>query len=90
MKRVLVQAIKLYQYTIGMVLPSACRFNPSCSHYAMDAIMTHGIVKGMLLTGWRIVRCNPWCHCGFDPVPLHDWKHAFRPLQDRKEARDER
>lgn len=90
MKRVLVHLIRLYQHTVGLLLPSACRFNPSCSHYAMGAILTHGIIKGVLLTGWRILRCNPWCHSGFDPVPLHDWKHAFIPSKNRKEGGYER
>ena len=67
--KLLIALIKLYQHTIGLVLPPSCRFTPTCSHYAQDAIATHGILKGMLLSGWRILRCNPWCAGGFDPVP---------------------
>ena len=78
MKRMLVLLIKLYQHTIGVVLPTSCRFSPSCSHYAVDSIMMHGILRGIILTGWRILRCNPWCSGGFDPVPPTGfWKHAF-------------
>lgn len=69
MKRLFVQLIRLYQHTIGLVLPPSCRFTPTCSHYAAEAIMNHGVIKGALLSGWRILRCNPWCAGGFDPVP---------------------
>jgi putative membrane protein insertion efficiency factor len=79
-KRLLVNLINLYQHTVGLVLPPACRFTPSCSRYAAEAIVTHGIIKGLLMTGWRLLRCNPWCPGGFDPVPRpQHWKHAFIP-----------
>ncbi len=76
--KVIAGLIKFYQYTLGIILPPSCRFTPSCSHYALDAVMTHGIIKGVLLAGWRILRCNPWCAGGFDPVPpAGSWKQAF-------------
>ena len=76
--KVIVALIKLYQYTLGIRLHPSCRFAPSCSHYALDAVMTHGIIKGVLLAGWRIRRCNPWNPGGFDPVPPKgSWKPAF-------------
>ena len=62
-------AIKLYQWTISPLLPRCCRFTPSCSHYAVEAFQLHGIFKGSVLTAWRLLRCQPFCKGGFDPVP---------------------
>jgi putative membrane protein insertion efficiency factor len=61
--------IRFYQRIMSPVLPSACRFEPTCSHYAYEAIDKHGIVKGGRLAIWRIMRCNPWGGQGYDPVP---------------------
>ncbi len=61
--------ITAYQWTIRPVIGANCRFVPSCSEYAKDAIATHGAVKGAGLAAWRILRCNPWCAGGHDPVP---------------------
>ncbi len=61
--------IRLYQLTLSRVLPSACRFYPSCSQYGYEAFEKYGIFKGAWLTAWRIARCNPWGKGGFDPVP---------------------
>ncbi len=60
--------IKLYQRTLGILLPISCRFTPSCSHYAIEAIKRFGILKGGLLSLYRIIRCNPFCPGGHDPV----------------------
>ncbi len=60
--------IKIYQYFISSLLPSACRFYPSCSCYALDAITTKGVTKGLFLTIKRILRCHPWHPGGYDPV----------------------
>jgi len=62
-------AIKLYQWTISPLLPRCCRFTPSCSHYAVEAFKLHGMLKGSALTAWRLLRCQPFCKGGFDPVP---------------------
>ena len=60
----------------------SCRFTPSCSNYTMQAIMTHGCVKGILLGAWRIARCNPFGKWGFDPVPEPGrWQNPARRLQ---------
>jgi putative membrane protein insertion efficiency factor len=56
-----------WRYTFGLLTPSGtCKYHPSCSQYAIDAFRCHGLVKGSLLAGWRIVRCNPWSHGGVD------------------------
>lgn len=61
--------IKIYQYTISPILPNSCRYTPSCSVYAVDALKTHGAIKGGYLAARRILSCNPWGGHGHDPVP---------------------
>ena len=61
--------IKGYQIFISPILPSSCRYNPTCSHYAIEALRTHGILKGSWLAAKRIGSCNPWGGSGSDPVP---------------------
>ena len=62
-------AVRGYQWFIRPVLPSACRFHPSCSAYADEALQRHGAWRGGLLTARRVCRCGPWTRGGFDPVP---------------------
>lgn len=61
--------IKLYQYTISPLLGPACRFQPSCSQYGIEAFQKHGFFKGFVLTAKRISKCHPWGGHGHDPVP---------------------
>ncbi len=61
--------IRIYQNTIGPALPAACRFQPTCSYYAYEAIQRHGLVKGGWLTVKRLGRCQPFGGSGYDPVP---------------------
>jgi putative membrane protein insertion efficiency factor len=61
--------IRVYQYTLAWLLGGHCRFTPSCSHYALEAIEKHGFIKGWCLAVWRILRCQPLCKGGPDPVP---------------------
>ena len=61
--------IKLYQNTVSKVLPHVCRFQPTCSHYALEAIKRHGFARGSWLAAKRLVRCNPFSEGGYDPVP---------------------
>ena len=68
MRTLAIVPIWLYQRLISPFLPSRCKYHPSCSHYAVDAIRTYGAARGVVLAGWRILRCNPWSHGGFDPV----------------------
>lgn len=69
MKTILVLLIRLYQWTLGTVIPKNCRFYPSCSHYGIEALQKHGSLKGTYLTVKRICRCHPWNPGGVDPVP---------------------
>lgn len=68
MRRMPLTLIRFYQATLSRVLPSSCRFVPSCSEYGYQAIEKYGIVKGGGMTVWRILRCNPFCRGGYDPV----------------------
>ena len=61
--------IRAYQYCLSPWLGTACRFAPSCSHYAHEAVATHGALKGLLLAAGRLLRCQPWGGEGYDPVP---------------------
>lgn len=67
--KLLLLPIYFYQRAISPMLPPSCRFTPSCSAYAVEALKKHGPIKGLLLAIWRILRCNPWGGSGYDPVP---------------------
>jgi len=69
MKTIACALISLYQLLVGPLLGNRCRFHPTCSQYAKDAIVTHGILRGAGLAAWRLLRCHPWNDGGFDPVP---------------------
>ena len=62
-------AIRLYQLTLAYFFVGACRFEPSCSAYAAEAVARHGAAKGSYLAAHRLCRCGPWTHGGYDPVP---------------------
>ena len=69
-KKVLIFLIKTYQMTLSPRFShGSCRYTPTCSQYALEAIEIHGIFKGCLLAAWRILRCNPFSKGGWDPVP---------------------
>lgn len=69
-KKVLIFLIKTYQMTLSPRFShGSCRYTPTCSQYALEAIEIHGIFKGSLLAAWRILRCNPFSKGGWDPVP---------------------
>ena len=65
----LILPIRFYQKCISPLTPPTCRFTPTCSNYAIQAIHKHGPFKGLALAVWRILRCNPWGGSGYDPVP---------------------
>ncbi len=69
MKKIFVFIIKCYHKFISPMLPGACRFTPTCSMYTVEAIEKFGVIRGMILGVWRILRCNPFCRGGYDPVP---------------------
>lgn len=60
--------IGVYRRVISPLLPARCRYHPSCSAYAEEALSTYGILRGGILASWRLLRCNPWSHGGYDPV----------------------
>ncbi|OQX92478.1 MAG: membrane protein insertion efficiency factor YidD [candidate division Zixibacteria bacterium 4484_95] len=60
--------VRLYQIVISPLFPNSCRYYPSCSEYARQAFLTHGVIKGLAMSIWRILRCNPWSKGGYDPV----------------------
>ena len=55
-----------YRYTFGVFFPGGCKYHPTCSQYAIDAMRQHGLVRGVILAGWRLLRCNPWSKGGVD------------------------
>ncbi len=61
--------IRLYQKAISPLFPGCCRFRPTCSEYAYEAVIRHGLIKGTALSVYRLLRCHPLCRGGFDPVP---------------------
>ncbi len=68
--RLLSYPVKFYRHFISPLLPPSCRFTPTCSQYALEALRVHGALKGSWLTIWRLLRCNPFNrHVGYDPVP---------------------
>lgn len=60
--------ILLYQHAISPALPRRCKYEPTCSAYAAQSVREFGILRGLILAGWRLLRCNPWSHGGYDPV----------------------
>ncbi|MDQ6820799.1 MAG: membrane protein insertion efficiency factor YidD [Solirubrobacteraceae bacterium] len=68
MRSVGVAPIRAYQRLVAPALGERCKYYPSCSEYAAQAIGRFGILKGLVLAAWRLLRCNPWSHGGFDPV----------------------
>ncbi|MCL2813593.1 MAG: membrane protein insertion efficiency factor YidD [Oscillospiraceae bacterium] len=69
MRNLFVRLIEFYQRNISPYKPQCCRFDPVCSRYAKQAFLAHGVFWGFLLTVYRVLRCNPFCKGGFDPVP---------------------
>jgi len=78
-KAALMGLVRAYRFALKPWLGNACRFEPSCSAYALDALDRHGAAAGSWLTAARLLRCHPWCEGGHDPVP----EHLPRPLFTR-------
>jgi putative membrane protein insertion efficiency factor len=76
MRALVLAPIRLYQRLISPALPRRCRYEPTCSTYAVEAIKEYGILRGLVLGGWRLLRCNPWSPGGFDEVTD---QRLFRP-----------
>ena len=83
-QRSLLRLIGLYRRAVSPLLPPACRFHPSCSEYASEAIATHGVSRGIALAAGRIAHCHPWCEGGLDPVPARERRaHAHTAMKGR-------
>ena len=79
--RALAGAVRFYQLTLRAVIGANCRFEPSCSHFAIEALHTHGAMRGTALSAARILRCNPWHPGGYDPVPPPSTPTQSTPTQ---------
>ena len=69
MKSATAGALRMYKRFISPMFPASCRYVPSCSEYAAEAVARHGFFRGIALAAWRILRCNPFVRGGHDPVP---------------------
>ena len=90
MKHLMIWIVGLYRRFISPIKPACCRFTPTCSAYAIEAFQKRGFFIGFILTTWRILRCNPFCRGGYDPVPekgLRNPKNA--ELRENNETTDE-
>jgi hypothetical protein len=90
-QHILVFGLRAYQRVLSPMLTRLvgplghCRYTPTCSQYAIEAVQTHGAIKGALLAAWRILRCGPWGRCGHDPVPPRkskNQKFSVSPFND--------
>jgi putative membrane protein insertion efficiency factor len=68
LRGIVVAPLRLYQRTLSRGLPARCKYHPSCSEYAVQAVRRYGVLRGVVLAGWRLLRCNPWSHGGVDFV----------------------
>ena len=76
LRRFAILPIRLYQWLVSPLLGARCKYYPSCSEYAAQAITRFGILRGLVLAGWRLLRCNPWSHGGVDLV---EDQRLFKP-----------
>lgn len=68
LSRIFAGLVRLYQILLSPIFPTSCRYYPSCSEYTRQAILRHGVFRGIGKGAWRILRCNPWTRGGYDPV----------------------
>jgi putative membrane protein insertion efficiency factor len=80
-KYLLIGLLKAYRFAISPLYGQVCRYHPSCSAYALEAYRDFGFVRGTVLAGWRVLRCNPWSHGGVDRVAD---RRLFRPREHGK------
>ena len=78
LRGIVVGPIRVYQRAISPALPRRCKYYPSCSEYAVQAVRSYGILRGLVLAAWRLLRCNPWSHGGVDFVEDQKLFHAAR------------
>ena len=80
MRTLFVAPIRLYQRVLSPFVPARCKYHPSCSEYAVQAIRQQGVARGVVLAGWRLLRCNPWSLGGIDRV---EDQRLFKPRSRR-------
>lgn len=80
-RRLVLAPLVLYRRFVSPALPARCKYEPSCSTYAVEAVSEYGILRGLALAGWRLLRCNPWSHGGYDPVDRQKLFAAIRPAR---------
>ena len=83
LRRAFILPIRLYQLLLSPMAGERCKYYPSCSEYAVQAIDRFGILRGLVLAGWRLLRCNPWSRGGYDPV---EEQRLFKPRQTATSA----
>lgn len=76
-QRALMAVVRAYRLLLKPWLGNACRFEPTCSAYTLEALQRHGALRGSALGGWRLLRCHPWCNGGHDPVPENPPRFSF-------------
>ncbi len=86
MKYLMIGLVKFYRKFISPIKPNCCRFTPTCSAYALEAFQKRGFFVGFILTVWRVLRCNPFCKGGYDPVPERGFRN---PKVQKKEKEQE-
>jgi len=86
MRKIIIGLIRFYQLFISPMIGPSCRFYPSCSQYAIEAIKIHGIFKGSFLAVHRVLRCHPGCDGGLDPVPIKNVLVSKSPQNCSKES----
>ena len=79
MSRLASLCVRAYQVVISPLLGPRCKYHPTCSQYALDALREYGFVRGTILAGWRLLRCNPWSHGGVDYARDQSLFRAARP-----------
>lgn len=88
MKKVFISIIRFYQRHISGLKRPCCKYYPTCSEYAVEAIERFGAVKGLILAAWRILRCNPWSNGGVDKVPEKFRLYTLKGEKRRRETKD--
>jgi putative membrane protein insertion efficiency factor len=74
MKTILIAVLRAYKRLVSPLLRPSCRYLPTCSEYAMEALERHGVIRGCALAFWRVLRCHPFAHGGYDPVPSTEYR----------------
>ena len=90
MTAVAVLLVRGYRALVSPLLGPRCKYHPTCSQYALDALRTHGLLRGVVLTAWRLLRCNPWSDGGLDPVSAQMLFRCKPPGDDVHPARSAR